>query len=90
LSCSLERDAAEQEAAARKTAAAQVEVDAMRRQADKLALVEREALEQRRNSWRNRLRSILVGTVSAATGAFTGGIGTQAGQRAAEAIFPPK
>ena len=82
-----EREAAEQEYAAKKTAAAQAEAEAMKRHADKLAATEKDALEQRKNSWVNRLKSIVGATVSAATGAFTGGIGTRAGQEAANAIF---
>ena len=61
----------------------------MKRHADKLAATEKDALEQRKNSWGNRLKSIVGATVSAATGAFTGGIGTRAGQEAANAIFKP-
>ncbi len=82
-----ERQAAEEEYAAKKTAAAQAEAEAMRRQADKLAAVEKDALEQRKNSWGNRLKSIVGATISATTGAFTGGLGTRAGQEAANAIF---
>ena len=82
-----ERQAAEEEYAAKKTSAAQAEADAMKRHADKLAATEKDALEQRKNSWVNRLKSIVGATVSAATGAFTGGIGTRAGQEAANALF---
>ena len=85
-----EREAAEQEYAAKKTAAAQAEAEAMKRHADKLAATEKDALEQRKNSWVNRLKSIVGATVSAATGAFTGGIGTRAGEEAANAIFKPE
>lgn len=85
-----ERQAAEEEYAARKTADAQAEAEAMKRHADKLAATEKDALEQRKNSWGNRLKSIVGATVSAATGAFTGGIGTRAGQEAANAIFKPE
>jgi FtsZ-binding cell division protein ZapB len=85
-----ERQAAEEEYAAKKTAAAQAEAEAMKRHADKLAATEKDALEQRKNSWVNRLKSIVGATVSAATGAFTGGIGTRAGQEAANAIFRPE
>jgi hypothetical protein len=82
-----ERDAAEREYAARKTASAQAEAEAIKRQADKLASTETEALEQRKNSWGNKLKGILSATIGAATGAFTGGIGTEAGTRLADAIF---
>ncbi len=82
-----ERQAAEQEYAARKAAAAQAEAEALKAQAQKLAAVEQEALEQRKNSWTGKLKAIVSTTVGAAVGAFTGGIGTQAGQRAAAEIF---
>ncbi|MDD2241367.1 MAG: hypothetical protein PHO14_06025 [Kiritimatiellae bacterium] len=82
-----EREAAEQEYAAKKAAAAQAEADNMRRQAEKLASVEAEALEQRKNSWGNRLKSILGATVQAAVGGFTGGVGTRAASEAVDAIF---
>lgn len=83
----LERETAEREMAAKKTAAAQAEAEAIKRQADKLASAETEALEQRKNSWGNKLKGVLSATVGAATGAFSGGIGTEAGSRLANAIF---
>ncbi len=82
-----ERDAAERDFASKKTAAAQVEAEAIKRQADKLASTETEALEQRKNSWGNKLKGVLSATIGAATGAFTGGIGTEAGTRLADSIF---
>ena len=82
-----ERRAAEEEFAAKKLAQAQADAEAMRHQAEQLASAEQEALEQRKNSWGNRLKSIVSATIGAATGAFTGGIGTRAGQEAANAIF---
>ncbi len=82
-----ERQAAEQEYAARKTAAAQADAEAVKAHAQKLAAAETEALEQRKNSWSSRLKNIVSSTVGAAVGAFTGGVGTEAGQRAAQEIF---
>jgi len=82
-----ERQAAEEEYAKKKLAAAQAEADAMKRQAEKLAAVEQEALEQRKKSWGNRLKSIVGATLSAGIGAFTGGVGSRAGEEAANAIF---
>lgn len=82
-----ERQAFEQEAAARKLAQAQADAEAMKAQAQKLAAVEEEAMKQRENSWGNRIKRIVGGTVSAAVGAFTGGIGAEAGRRAASEIF---
>ena len=85
----MERQAAEQEYAAKKMAAAQADADAMRAQSQKLAAVEQEAIDQRANSWAGRLKNIVSATVGAATGAFTGGIGAEAGRQAANALFPP-
>ena len=85
----MERQAAEQEYAAKKLAEAQAEAEAMRAQSLKLAAVEQEAIDQRANSWMGRLKNIVSATVGAATGAFTGGIGAEAGRQAANAIFPP-
>lgn len=82
-----ERQAAEAEYAAKKTAAAQAEAEAMKAHAQKLAAAETEALEQRKNSWSSRLKNIVSSTVGAAVGAFTGGIGAEAGQRAVQEIF---
>ena len=85
----MERQAAEQEFAAKKLAGAQADAEAMRAQAQKLAAVEKEAIDQRANSWSGRLKNIVSATVGAATGAFTGGIGAEAGRQAANALFPP-
>jgi hypothetical protein len=82
-----ERKSAEEEYAAKKTSDAQAEAENMKRHADKLASTEQEALEQRKNSWGSRLKSIVGATVSAATGAFTGGVGARAGEEAVNAIF---
>ena len=82
-----ERDAAEKEYAAAKMAAAQAEAEAMKKHAEKLAAVEQEALEQRKNSWSGRLKQIVSSTLGAAGGAFFGGIGSRAGEAAANAVF---
>ena len=83
----MERQAVEQEYAARKSADAQADAEAMRAQAQKLAAVEQEAVDQRANSWMGRLKNIVSATVGAATGAFTGGIGAEAGRQAASCII---
>ena len=83
----MERQAVEQEYAAKKSAEAQADAEAMRAQAMKLAAVEQEAIDQRANSWMGRLKNIVSATVGAATGAFTGGIGAEAGRQAADALF---
>lgn len=82
-----ERQAAEEEYGAKKLAAAQAEADAVKKQAERLAAAEKEALDQRQNSWSSRLKSIVGSTLSAAGGAFLGGIGSAAGQEAADALF---
>lgn len=83
----MERQSAEMEFAARKMADAQADADAMRAQAQRLAAAESEAMAQRENSWGNRIKRIVGGTVSAGVGAFTGGIGAEAGRRAADELF---
>ena len=63
------------------------DAEAMRAQSQKIAAVEQEAIDQRANSWMGRLKNIVSATVGAATGAFTGGVGAEAGRQAADAIF---
>jgi hypothetical protein len=82
-----ERDAAEREYAQKKLAAAQADAEAVKHQAERLAGVEKEALDQRKHSWGNRLKSVVSAGVTAAGGAFFGGVGAEAGQQAANAIF---
>ncbi len=82
-----ERRTAEDELAAKKIAAAQAESEAVKKQAEKLAAAESEALEQRKNSWSGRLKQIATATIGAAGGAFFGGIGSRAGEAAAQAVF---
>ncbi len=82
-----ERQNAEQELASKKQAEAQAEADAVKNQAQKLAATEKQALEQQQNSWGNKLKALVGTTISAAGGAFFGGIGAQAGQMAANALF---
>ena len=82
-----ERRAAEEEYAAKKTAQAQAEGEAVRKHAEKLASAETEAIEQRKNSWSGRLKSILSTTIGATSGAFLGEVGGRAGKAAADAVF---
>ena len=83
----MERQSAEQEYAARVMADAQADAEAMRAQAQKLAATEAEAMAQRENSWGNRIKRIVAGTVSAGVGTFTGGVGAEAARRAADELF---
>jgi hypothetical protein len=62
-------------------------LDNMKNQADKLATAEKDALDQRQNSWGACLKTIVGSLVSSATGAFTGGIGARAGEEAVNAVF---
>ncbi len=82
-----ERQQAEQEVASKKQAEAQAEAEAMKAHAQRLAAAETDALEQEKNSWSSKLKGIVGATISAAGGAFFGGIGAQAGQMAANLIF---
>lgn len=83
----LERQAAEEEYGARRLAEAEAEAEAMRVQAQRLAASEAEAIAQRENSWGNRIKRVVGGTLTAGLGAFTGGIGAEAGSRAAAEMF---
>lgn len=82
-----ERRAAEEEWAQKKQAEAQADAEAVRRHAEQLTATEQLAQEQRQKTWGNRLKKIVGATVSAATGAFTGAVGTRAGEEAAAALF---
>ncbi len=82
-----ERESWEREQASKELAKAQADAEAMRAQAQRLAATEEEALAQRENSWGNRLKRIVGGTLSTTIGAFTGGVGAEVGQRAADAVF---
>lgn len=82
-----ERAAAEQEEASRKTVAAAAEAEAMQRHAQKLAAVEKEALEQRKNSWTSKLKGIVSSTIGTATGVFFGSVGQRAGEAVTDAVF---
>lgn len=82
-----ERQAAEEEYASKKRVAAQAEAEALKRQAQDLADVETQALEQRKNSFQAKLKEVVGGTIKAGVGAFTGGIGTRAGEELANEVF---
>jgi len=82
-----ERRGAEEEFAAKKTSQAQAEAEAVRKHAEKLASAETEAIEQRKNSWSGRLKSIVSTTIGATSGAFLGEVGGRAGKAAADAVF---
>ena len=84
-----ERAAAEQEYGAKKLAAAQAEADNIKRQAEKLAQGEKDALDQEANSWEQQLKGLVGATISAGVGAFTGTLGAQAAIKAANHVFPP-
>lgn len=78
-----ERQGAEQELASKK----QAEAEAIKNHAQKLAAAEQAAIEQEKDSWSSKLKGIVGATISAAGGAFFGGVGAQAGQMAADMIF---
>ena len=83
-----ERQAAEDEYAAKKLADAQKEAEAMKRHAEELAAVEAEALDQRKHSWNNRLKKIVATATGSFGGAFLGSIGAKAGEEAVDAVWP--
>jgi hypothetical protein len=86
-SVAAERQQAEQELAAKKQAEAQADAEAVKNHAQRLAQAENDAMEQEKNSWTTKLKGLVGATISAAGGAFFGGIGAQAGQMAANLIF---
>jgi hypothetical protein len=71
-------------------AAAQAEAAALQRHAEKLAAVEKDALDQRQNSWTSKLKNIVASTVSTATGVFFGSVGQRAGEAVTDAVFNDK
>jgi hypothetical protein len=82
-----ERRAWEQEYGARKQAEAQAEAEALIEHGEKLAAADKEAIEQSQRSWSNKAKQLLATAVGAAAGTFSGGVGAEAGQRAANEIF---
>ena len=78
---------ADEEANAKKLAAAQADAAAMQSAAQKLAAAEQEAAAQRQNSWSARLKSVATSAIGATGGAFLGTVGNRAGESAAHAIF---
>ena len=82
-----ERERAEQDLATRKQAEATAEAEAIKNQAQKLADAETQAIEQRANTWESKLKTVVSSTVSAASGAFFGGLGTQAGEKLSKSLF---
>jgi hypothetical protein len=82
-----ERQAAEQEYASKKQAEASAEAEAMKNHAQRLADNEKQAIEQEKDSWSAKLKGVVGATITAAGGAFFGGVGAQAGQMAANFIF---
>ena len=81
------RKLADEEANAKKLAAAQAESAALQAQAVRLADAEKEAVIQDQNSWKTRLKGVLTTAIGAAAGAFTGPVGARAGEAAAQAVF---
>ena len=82
-----ERQQAEQEYASKKQAEASAEAEAIKNHAQRLADAEKQAIEQEKDSWSTKLKGVVGATITAAGGAFFGGIGAQAGQMAANLIF---
>jgi hypothetical protein len=82
-----ERQAAEDELAAKKLQQAQADATALKKQAMVLASAEKDAMAQRENSWGNRLKKIVGATATAAGGTFFGHVGAEAGRAAVDAIF---
>lgn len=82
-----EREAWEQEYASKVEAAAEAEAEAKKRQAERLAATDEEALEQRKNSFKAKAVKVLAGVAEATVSGFTGAIGGRAADEAVNAIF---
>ncbi|HAL92362.1 MAG TPA: hypothetical protein DCM68_04985 [Verrucomicrobia bacterium] len=85
-----EREAWEQEYASEVEAKAQAEAEAMKSQAERLAATDEEALEQRKNSLKSKVVSVLAGVASSTVSGFTGAVGGRAADEAVHAIFDDK
>ena len=84
-----ERKVADDEYNAKKQAAAAAEAAAQKAQAEKIAAAQQEAVQQDQNSWRTRIKNIVVTGVGAAGSAFAGSVGSRVGEAAAAAVFKP-
>ena len=82
-----ERETWEQENANQKSTQAQAESENIKKHAEQLAQADKDAIDQYKDSWEMKLKTVASATVGSAVGAFTGTIGSQAGQKAADAIF---
>ena len=82
-----ERKVADDEYNAKKQAAAAAEAAAQKAQAEKLAAAQQEAVVQDQNSWRTRIKNIVIAGVGAAGSSFAGAVGSRAGEAAAQAVF---
>lgn len=82
-----EREAWEQEYASKVEAEAEAEAEAKKRQAERLAATDEEALEQRKNSFKAKAVKVLAGVAEATVSGFTGAIGGRAADEAVNAIF---
>ena len=77
----------EEDYATKKTQQAEAEAEAYKKWSEAMAQADKDALEQRQNSWQAKLKGIAGALVSSTVGAFTGGVGTRAGEKLAKAIF---
>lgn len=77
----------EEEYAAQRKAKAEADAEAFKKHCEDLAKAEKDALEQQQNSWQAKVKGIVGSLISSSVGAFTGGVGTQAGEKMAEKVF---
>ncbi len=82
-----ERKVADDEYNAKKQTAAAAEAAAQKAQAEKLAAAQQEAVQQDQNSWKTRIKNVVIAGVGAAGSAFAGSVGGRLGEAAAEAVF---
>ena len=55
--------------------------------AQELAAAQQEAVQQDQNSWKTRIKNVVIAGVGAAGSAFVGSVGSRMGEAAAQAVF---
>lgn len=77
----------EEDYAAQRKSRAEAEAEAFKKHSEELAKADKDALEQQQNGWQSKIKGIVGSLISSSVGAFTGGVGTQAGEKLAQKVF---
>lgn len=77
----------EEDYAAQRKSKAEAEAEAFKKHSEELAKADKDALEQQQNGWQSKIKGIVGSLISSSVGAFTGGVGTQAGEKLAQKVF---